>query len=122
MARREASNLESVDPREPRPRLPIPDLLEFADWAFGSNGIATLRVLAYGDFSCEDRYEEQQIIFIKSECHFPLTASYPSTKQTPYKVLMRPYRFWKQMADVYDTITACPLENLMDDRDTLWSM
>lgn len=34
------------------------DFREFADWAFGASGIPSLRILAYGDFSCSGRFEE----------------------------------------------------------------
>ncbi|OWT42325.1 hypothetical protein VFPPC_18559 [Pochonia chlamydosporia 170] len=30
-------------------------LCEFADWAFGANGITSLHIIAYGDFSCQGR-------------------------------------------------------------------
>ncbi|KAJ6436229.1 hypothetical protein O9K51_11212 [Purpureocillium lavendulum] len=31
---------------------------EFADWVFGADGIASLHLLAYGDFSCQGRFLE----------------------------------------------------------------
>ncbi|CAI4212662.1 unnamed protein product [Parascedosporium putredinis] len=32
------------------------DFLNFATWVFGPNGISSLEILAYGDFSCHGRY------------------------------------------------------------------
>ena len=34
----------------------IKEVLDFADWAFGPNGLPRLEVLAFGDFSYEKRY------------------------------------------------------------------
>lgn len=36
--------------------------ISFARWAFGPQGIPSLRVLAFGDFSHEDRYEAQRFL------------------------------------------------------------
>ncbi|KAJ5460988.1 uncharacterized protein N7458_002540 [Penicillium daleae] len=38
------------------------EFLKFAEWAFGPNGLPNLRVLAFGDFSHEDRYPSQQFL------------------------------------------------------------
>ncbi|CAG8064698.1 unnamed protein product [Penicillium salamii] len=38
------------------------EFLSFAEWAFGPLGIPSLQVLALGDFSHEERYQEQQFL------------------------------------------------------------
>ncbi|KAJ6033836.1 hypothetical protein N7460_000247 [Penicillium canescens] len=38
------------------------EFLSFAEWAFGPCGIPSLQVLAFGDFSHEERYQEQQFL------------------------------------------------------------
>lgn len=38
------------------------EFLSFADWAFGPSGFPNLQVLAFGDFSHEDRYSSQQFL------------------------------------------------------------
>ncbi|OQD77358.1 hypothetical protein PENANT_c111G06164 [Penicillium antarcticum] len=38
------------------------DLVSFAEWAFGPDGLPALRVLAFGDFSHGDRYRGQQFL------------------------------------------------------------
>ena len=35
------------------------ELIDFASWAFGTNGIPSLQVLAYGDFSFDGRFRRQ---------------------------------------------------------------
>ncbi len=43
------------------------DLLEFASWVFGNEGIPSLQVLAYGDFSFGGRFENHSFIFCRGE-------------------------------------------------------
>lgn len=38
------------------------EFLAFAEWAFGPSGLPNLYVLAFGDFSHEDRYPSQQFL------------------------------------------------------------
>jgi hypothetical protein len=38
------------------------EFLSFADWAFGPSGLPNLEILAFGDFSYEDRYSSQQFL------------------------------------------------------------
>jgi hypothetical protein len=38
------------------------DVLRFAHWAFGHNGVPSLQVLAYGDFSFRGRYASKTYI------------------------------------------------------------
>lgn len=38
------------------------EFLTFAEWAFGPSGLPNLQVLAFGDFSHEDRYSSQQFL------------------------------------------------------------
>lgn len=48
-----------------KPSAPISEAKEFvnfADWAFGSRGLPALQILAFGDFSFEDRYQNQQFL------------------------------------------------------------
>lgn len=41
--------------------------VEFAQWAFGPDGIRSLRLLAYGDFSYEGRFAEASLLFCRQE-------------------------------------------------------
>ncbi|KAJ5318300.1 hypothetical protein N7476_004720, partial [Penicillium atrosanguineum] len=48
-----------------KPSAPISEaeeFVDFADWAFGSKGLPALQILAFGDFSFEDRYQNQQFL------------------------------------------------------------
>lgn len=47
------------------------NLLPFAHWAFGADGIPSLQVLAYGDFSFEDRFKWKNHIFCRQTWTVP---------------------------------------------------
>jgi hypothetical protein len=49
-----------------------PDILSFAQWAFGPSGLPDLQVLAYSDFFHEGRYKWQNLLFCKSEFGYEL--------------------------------------------------
>jgi hypothetical protein len=38
------------------------EFMSFAEWAFGPNGLPALQVLAFGDFTNENLYSEQQFL------------------------------------------------------------
>lgn len=38
------------------------DFISFAEWAFGPNGLPALQILAFGDFTNENLYSEQQFL------------------------------------------------------------
>ncbi|KAJ6081434.1 hypothetical protein N7499_006308 [Penicillium canescens] len=38
------------------------EFVDFADWAFGPKGLPALQILAFGDFSLQDRYHNQQFL------------------------------------------------------------
>ncbi|KAH8652838.1 hypothetical protein BGZ61DRAFT_216333 [Ilyonectria robusta] len=42
------------------------DFHGFADWAFGASGIPSLRILAYGDFSCSGRFEAHSFFLCRA--------------------------------------------------------
>ena len=58
-------------PDSPLPRpgnrfLPLRELLEFAQWAFGSDGLPNLQIIAYGDFSHNGRYTKHTELFCRN--------------------------------------------------------
>lgn len=56
---RQIATLQSETP----PSMPeAKAFISFARWVFGPQGIPSLRVLAFGDFSHEDRYEAQRFL------------------------------------------------------------
>lgn len=57
------ASLESFDIAEIL-RLPA-ELLGFANWAFGPNGLPTLQVLAFGDFSYDGRFHIHNKLFCR---------------------------------------------------------
>lgn len=40
----------------------IKNVLDFADWAFGPTGLPKLKVVAFGDFSHEERHRKQRFV------------------------------------------------------------
>lgn len=40
----------------------VPEVLDFADWAFGSTGLPRLEVMAFGDFTHEGRHRKQSFV------------------------------------------------------------
>ncbi|KAH8691834.1 hypothetical protein BGW36DRAFT_431081 [Talaromyces proteolyticus] len=88
------------------------DLVTFADWAFGPYGIKTLKVLAYGDFTCGDRCSQQQVLLVQD--------SYSQFATTPYRISS--IRDDEVPDSVLKTIAACPLEDLMDADNEFWHL
>ncbi|KFY18708.1 hypothetical protein V493_08398 [Pseudogymnoascus sp. VKM F-4281 (FW-2241)] len=47
------------------------NVIEFSHWAFGADGIPSLQVLAYGDFSFEGRFKSENIILCRQAWTIP---------------------------------------------------
>jgi hypothetical protein len=45
----------------------LPEELAFAQWAFGSDGLTALQVLAFGDFSFRGRFPDQHVLLSRME-------------------------------------------------------
>ena len=97
----------------------VSHFIRLADWIFGPHGIGSLKVLAYGDFSCGDRHKRQQAILVRED---------PDTLAPDSSSTRRPYRVVQQseIAEIsmaaHDTITACPLETLIDNSGGIWNL
>jgi hypothetical protein len=43
----------------------VDKVFSFAEWAFGSDGIQSLQVVGYGDFSLDGRFQEESVILLR---------------------------------------------------------
>lgn len=100
----------------------IPHFVRLADWAFGPHGIETLKILAYGDFSCEDRHKKQQAILVRADLDTAPVSIYASSTGRPYRLVLQQNEFFDKYLGVHDTISACSLENFMDNSDGIRSL
>ncbi|KUL81764.1 hypothetical protein ZTR_09249 [Talaromyces verruculosus] len=91
----------------------VSHLIRLADWAFGPEGVATLRILAYGDFSCGGRHKRQQAILARAD---PDSIGSPPQRR-PYTVVSQHDVFLETYKEVRDMVSACPLEALANNRD-----
>ena len=47
------------------------ELFDFVRWAFGSRGLSKLRILAFGDFSYDGRFEDKRLLFCRQRIGSP---------------------------------------------------
>ncbi|PCG88103.1 Hypothetical protein PENO1_112120 [Penicillium occitanis (nom. inval.)] len=107
------SSWENTDLFEEANAMAVSHLIRLADWAFGPEGVATLRILAYGDFSCGDRHKRQQAILVRVD---PDSIGSPPQRR-PYTVVSQHEVFLETYKEVRDMVSACPLEALANNRD-----
>jgi len=92
----------------------VPELLEFANWTFGLDGLPKLDILAYGDFSHRGR--QPNILLCRSR---DLKQNMGGTDTTP--VPKSPYRqvtkedviLWEVVQENLDLLEACPEDYLL---------
>ena len=98
------------------------EFVKFADWAFGPDGLPALQILAFGDFSFEDRYQDQQFLMHR-KCGNRIctgkTRSSPfsgDTKDRNFCVgdVMDPPRRDLFQAKGFNFLSICPESGLMD--------
>lgn len=77
------------------------DFLDFAQWAFGADGLPKLQVMAYGDFSFGGRFAKHNVIF----CRSPDGYRQLTRKDVPA---------WDLLQKNMDMLTACPHDRLME--------
>jgi hypothetical protein len=91
----------------------MPELLEFADWAFGPEGLPELDILAYGGFSHRDR--QPNILMCRSRDLKQITRGTDITPASkPYRQLTKKdVRLWEVVQDNLDLLEACPEDYLL---------
>lgn len=85
------------------------DLRQFADWAFGPNGVASLRLLAYGDFSCRGRFAD--------DCFMLRRALLTNGNESPYQLyfpdVQRDLDLEELLNRHAEFLEACPTNTLL---------
>lgn len=95
------------------------DLLWFAIWAFGPEGIQSLKVLAYGDFSYQGRHRSTNAILCRNEWKFPKPTGYIVTgKEENTEISFRPIRdsdieMMEMVHENMDFLEACPVDPIL---------
>jgi hypothetical protein len=98
------------------------EFVNFADWAFGPSGLPALQILAFGDFSFEDRYQNQQFLvhrkygdqtFTGKTCRDPFSGN---TKDRNFCVaeVVNPPRWDLFQVNGSNFLSTCPESGLMD--------
>jgi hypothetical protein len=103
--------------REPEPAraetspAPFPmtesEVYQFAEWAFGPHGFPKLQIVAYGDFSHENRHASKNTLLCRR-------APSPELEHVRYQAIL--YRDWHRMKvdDGYlEVLGACPVDYLL---------
>ena len=85
-------------------------LYPFAKWAFGQSGLPNLEILAFGDFSHNNRYRKRNI----------LLAPLPGNRGGPHQGRFRVIKLdavdqWTSVSKVVEFLEACPNDRLLRD-------
>ena len=109
-------NLARVENREPVIQVYLDgtpkdyDLYRFASWAFGDGGLPNLEILAFGDFSYNNRYSDRNILLV------PMEGRRGGQGQGRFKtVKYDSIDQWTSASKVTDFLGACPTEKLLQD-------
>lgn len=96
------------------------NLLPFARWAFGADGIPSLQVLAYGDFSFDGRFEAKNHILCRKSWTIPKQKKGNTSEDDKEDKILpfRPMRHGdKDMMELVsqnmDFLGACPLDSIV---------
>ena len=86
-------------------------LWDFADWAFGADGLPNLKILAYGKFPCSPNCEVQALVLCRNtpldESKF-LYGGCPPDRQTFRVMTRRDREAQRLLEDNMDFMSACP--------------
>jgi hypothetical protein len=100
------------------------NLLRFARWAFGADGIPSLQVLAYGDFSFEDRFGSKNHILCRQAWKVPRRKK-DSTARADKEDKVLPFRpiritdikMMELVSENMDFLGACPVDSIVMKQD-----
>ena len=90
-------------------------IIEFADWAFGADGLPNLQILASGDFSYQGLYAYESLILCKTK---------GATNADDKKRNFRPLGdkdsdpdIWEFIRENMDMLAACPVDPIFEPSD-----
>jgi hypothetical protein len=96
----------------------LPDVLNFAHWAFGPDGLPELEILAYGDFSFQGR-QPNMLLCRSQDLTENMTNESPDTEAAKAsnglyrQVLKEDTRLWEIVQDHSEFLEACPEDYLL---------
>ncbi|KAF2669618.1 hypothetical protein BT63DRAFT_479411 [Microthyrium microscopicum] len=109
-AMREGSGDQDFD-KNGHPR-PVKAFHEFANWAFGPNGIPSLQILAYGDFSFDGRYNGKNLLLCR---HQTDRIDAAKANRDDYRHMERKdWVLWNLLEKHANALSACPVDPLME--------
>ena len=116
------SDPQKVEVDTPSATSEAEDFVAFAEWAFGPSGLPALQVLAFGDFSHNDRYPGQQFLVRRKGRPGPCSGkgSDPSICNNPHSfpfcpASMEDPSIWDGVSlDGARLLTACPDGGLIE--------
>lgn len=92
-------------------------LNDLAQWAFGPDGLPSLEVIAFGDFSYNGRYAWGNVILSRKrgrQCEFHKDSKWPCHCVFEY-IEDDDAISWDLLDEYSDMLEACPMEPLFDD-------
>jgi hypothetical protein len=89
-------------------------LHNFAQWAFGPRGFPSLRVIAFGDFSCEGRYTWNNVLLCRND--EPVQSGRQEVAGQTFRHLADNDRSLWDLLDKYSNVLeACPTNPLFEE-------
>ncbi|PVH72613.1 hypothetical protein DL98DRAFT_382280, partial [Cadophora sp. DSE1049] len=82
------------------------ELLRFANWAFGPNGLPTLQVLAFGDFYYDGRSHIHNKLFCRHTCEDELILTFRH-------VIENDTELWDLIDRNTEFLEACPTDSIV---------
>lgn len=86
---------------------------EFAQWVFGPTGILSLRLLAYGDFSCDERFASDNLLLCRTE-RPPQVVSSDMQSLNFRSISVDDKELWELYEKNADLLGACPVDSIFD--------
>jgi hypothetical protein len=92
----------------------MPELLKFADWVFGPEGLPELEILAYGDFSYRGRQPNTLLCRSQDLKQIMAGTKIISISKSQYRqVIKKDVRLWEMVQENFDLLEACPENYLL---------
>jgi hypothetical protein len=93
------------------------ELHDFLQWVLGPSGIPSLRLLAYGDFSYNRRYDIECYLFCRNEQSANFDEEWHSNRAQFYREVTDGDQDLLDLLKEHENlITACPTDSLFDQR------
>ena len=101
--------------RQMKKLLNMKELLNFVKWAFGPDGLPNLTILAYGDFSCNQRHGWSQLVFVRyPRPKIPIPSAQEDNigvfgPSLPFRIMHPEDEYlWDEIDGAKELLEACP--------------